>query len=38
MPARTYVLASMRFATPMDSEPEIFFYEPGPERIKNDPV
>ncbi len=38
MPERTYVNASMRFAAPMDAEPEIFFYEPGPERIKIDPV
>ena len=33
-----YVVASMNYAVPMAAEPEIFFYEPGPERIRVDPV
>ena len=33
-----YVVASMNYAVPMAAEPEIFFYDPGPERIRVDPV
>ena len=33
-----YVAASMSYAAPMAAEPEIFFYDPGPERIRVDPV
>lgn len=32
------VAARMNYAAPMTAEPEIFFYEPGPERIRVDPV
>ncbi len=32
------VVATMNYAVAMDAEPEIFFYEPGPERRKIDPL
>lgn len=32
------VPSTMKYAAAMDSEPEIFFYDPGPERVKVDPV
>ena len=38
MPWEDFVLSTMEYAVPMDVEPEIFFYEPEPERRKNDPV
>ena len=33
-----FVLSTMEYFGLKDTEPEIFFYKPEPERLKNDPV
>ena len=33
-----HVVASVNYAAAMDAEPEIFFYDPGPDRVRCDPV